>query len=295
MAGFPSKVFDMDKKLWEFGKLAIEYALGDVFTENDPKDIQGKLEASRKGKEWLKQFIDYLETDEVGGWRMRRFVDFTESYWLEDLSNPLGIIKGTAQILVDENEKAAVKSEIAGFIIDEVDRLDIKVRDLLNHSRPKPPSLQPLDINQILEERIHFWESQKQVSNPITVKRNYQAGLPPLLLDREQIMQVVLNLLINCCEAMPGGGLITISTALVRRTGSPGKGSHVQVQIEDTGTGIQPSDYHQIFDPFFTTKKEGTGLGLATVNRTIENHKAKISVTSGTDRGTRFTLLFPTT
>jgi len=93
LRGFDTKIYEMDKRLWEFGKLANEMGLADVFKDNEPGAIQAKLEQTDKGKEWFKQFMDYLETDDVGGWRMRRMVDFTEPYWLEDPSTPLGIIK----------------------------------------------------------------------------------------------------------------------------------------------------------------------------------------------------------
>ena len=212
-----------------------------------------------------------------------------------EIKNPLGIIKGSAQILVDETESADVKLEVVDFIIDEVNRLDIKVRDLLNHSRPKPPNLGNVDINELLEERIHFWESQKNAGERITIHRQYHEDLPPLQLDEEQIRQVILNLLINCCEAMPDGGTITVKTGFdpPQKDCRPGNRGGVFVEFEDTGMGIRREDLGRIFDPFFTTKKEGTGLGLSTVNRIIENHKGKIRVESQIGAGTRFTLHFP--
>jgi pyruvate,water dikinase len=118
MAGFPNKVYDMDKKLWEFGKLATDSGLADVFKNNEPEAIQAKLEQSDKGKDWLKQFIHYLETDDVGGWRMRRFVDFTEPYWLEDPSTPLGLVRnhilqGMDYSLDDKRKELVKKREKA--------------------------------------------------------------------------------------------------------------------------------------------------------------------------------------
>ena len=213
-----------------------------------------------------------------------------------EIKNPLGIIKGSAQILIDETEDSDVKSEVVDFIIDEVNRLDIKVRDLLNHSRPRPPNLKKTNINETLEERIHFWESQKDLGNQIKIKRKYTQDLPDILVDGEQIRQVILNLLINCNEAMPGGGMITVATGFESQKEDPENSrdsGNVLVEFEDTGIGIRKEDLGRIFDPFFTTKKEGTGLGLSTVNRIIGNHKGKISVESEIGKGTRFTLHFP--
>lgn len=91
--GFDNKVYEMERKLWEFGQMAIEMKLKSVFEEHEPEEIVRRLKESEKGKEWMKKFMEYLETDEVGGWRMRRAHDLTEPYWLEDPATPIGIIK----------------------------------------------------------------------------------------------------------------------------------------------------------------------------------------------------------
>jgi phosphohistidine swiveling domain-containing protein len=91
--GFPNKVYEMDKEMWKFGKLAAELELETLFKENDPPAILNKLQQTEKGKEWFKRFMSYMETDEVGGWRMRRFSDFNEPYWLEDPATPIGLVK----------------------------------------------------------------------------------------------------------------------------------------------------------------------------------------------------------
>lgn len=93
MRGFDNKVYQMDKKLWEFGQLAIEMKLANIFKENKPPAILTKLKQSEKGKEWLQQFMDYMTTDDIGGWRMQHFTDFNEPYWLEDPATPIGLVK----------------------------------------------------------------------------------------------------------------------------------------------------------------------------------------------------------
>ncbi|MCP4401980.1 MAG: HAMP domain-containing protein, partial [bacterium] len=129
-----------------------------------------------------------------------------------EIKNPLGIIKASAQILVDEHEKNDVKIEVGGYIIEEVNRLDAKVRELLNHARPQPPALQETDINEVLEKSIRFFESQKLEEKQIRIIRKFSPALPALPLDREQVRQVVLNLMINACEALPDGGEIRVAT-----------------------------------------------------------------------------------
>jgi pyruvate,water dikinase len=93
LMGFDNKVYQMDKKLWDFGQLAKQLRIDGIFKENEPEQITAKLNESAKGKEWFKQLMSYLETDEVGGWRMRRMNELTEPYWLEDPSTPIGVIK----------------------------------------------------------------------------------------------------------------------------------------------------------------------------------------------------------
>lgn len=213
-----------------------------------------------------------------------------------EIKNPLGIIKGTAQILVDETEDPAVKLEVAGFIVEEVNRLNTKVHDLLSYSRPRPPDFQKVDINEILEETVRFWEYQKYPEKQISIIKTFNQKMPVLLIDREQIRQVILNLLINCCEAMPDGGNIAVTTDFESQQKDHNNSRNmdgVRVEFEDTGIGIQDKDLSRIFDPFFTTKKEGTGLRLATVNRIVENHKGRISVESKFREGAKFTLHFP--
>jgi pyruvate,water dikinase len=116
--GFPNKVYDMDRDMWQFGKLAVEMGLEDLFRENEPPSILTKLQETEKGKEWFGKFIHYMETDEVGGWRMRRFSDFNEPYWLEDPATPIGlvkdhVVKGTTYDLEATRAELADKREAA--------------------------------------------------------------------------------------------------------------------------------------------------------------------------------------
>lgn len=93
MAGFSNKIYEMDKEIWKFGRLAKEMGLESLFKENGPKTIVAKLQQFKEGKEWFKKLINYLESDDIGGWRMVRATDLTEPYWLEDPSIPISLIK----------------------------------------------------------------------------------------------------------------------------------------------------------------------------------------------------------
>ena len=93
LRGFDNKAYEMDRKLWEFGQLAKDMGVADIFENSASGSCVPKLRQSAKGKEWLKQFMTYLETDDVGGWRMRRMNDLTEPYWLEDPETPISVIR----------------------------------------------------------------------------------------------------------------------------------------------------------------------------------------------------------
>lgn len=133
LRGFPNKVYDMDKDLWDFGQLATSMGLGDMFKGNEPEAIVSKLEETDKGKDWFKKFMDYLETDEVGGWRMRRANDFTEPYWLEDPATPIGLVKdyverGTSYDLEATRAELSTKREEA--IAEFTSRVPADEKDL---------------------------------------------------------------------------------------------------------------------------------------------------------------------
>jgi two-component system NtrC family sensor kinase len=169
--------------------------------------------------------------------------------------------------------------------------------------------LQEVNINKVLEERIQFWESQKVGEQKVKIIREFNINIPALLLDKEQLRQVILNMILNACEAMPDGGQIKITTNLdsrkdTNRSGEKGDrensnkfldNDYVKIEFEDTGIGIAKKDLHEIFDPFFTTKINGTGIGLSTVSRIIEKHKGMIKVESKEGQGTKFVVLFPLT
>ena len=258
----------------------------------------------RENKEELKRTYHQLMQKE----KMAALGELTARI-AHEIKNPLGIIKGSAQILVDETEETEVKTEVGGFIIEEVNRLDLKVRDLLNHAKPKPLSLEEIDLNRILEERIQFWESQKFKGKKIRIIRKYNKSIPLLFLDKEQIRQVILNMIINSYEAMPESGEITVTTdwnSLVSRQGFDNEGGgekpgifqnngYVLLTFQDTGTGISEKNLPKIFDPFFTTKENGSGLGLSTVHRIIENHRGRIEVESSSGEGSTFKIFFPLT
>lgn len=299
----PIKKFSNSLKMVAAGDLEKEIRIDttDEFSTL-AKSFNQMARSLRKSKEELRKAYQRLVQKEM----MAALGELTARI-AHEIKNPLGIIKGSAQILVDETESPEVKVEVGGYIVEEVNRLNNKVLDLLNYARPNPPALQEVDINKVLAERIQFWESQKIDEHKIKIIRNFNSNIPALILDKEQLRQVILNMIINACEAMPDGGQITITTNLNFRNdnnrswekGDRKNGNsfldngYAKIEFEDTGMGIAQKNLQKIFDPFFTTKKNGTGIGLSTVSRIIENHKGMIKVESKEGKGTKFVVLFP--
>jgi two-component system, NtrC family, sensor histidine kinase HydH len=207
-----------------------------------------------------------------------------------EIRNPLGVIKGSAEIL---NQKLAssdaLSQELAGYIYTEVNRLSALVTRFLDFARPSRLELHTIDLPALLDRAMKN-VTEQLTTDKIRVTRDYSPGLPEIMVDEQLCDQVFTNLLSNACEAMGDqGGELTIRI-FPRDSGFR---REVIVEIEDTGPGI-PSDLReQIFNPFFTTKKTGVGLGLAIVTKIVDAHGGTVRVRSEPGRGSCFQIAFP--
>ena len=199
-----------------------------------------------------------------------------------EIRNPLGSIKGAAQVLRSEAESAEQRN-LLDVITEEVDRLNRVVTQFLDYARPYQPELQPRSINAVIEKVLTVIEANS-ISSRIDIQWELHPHLPPVPMDQEQIHQVILNIVINAIEAMPDGGTLTVRTFRI----DSATGDAVGISIRDTGQGIRRETLKQIFTPFFTTKERGVGLGLAVCQRIIRNHGGRIRVKSIPGKGTIF-------
>ena len=208
-----------------------------------------------------------------------------------EIRNPLGGIRGAAQLLRRSLDRNSSLTDYTDIMIREVDRVDRLIEQLLDLSRPAQLDLQPLNIHQILED-VLLLQSQAAEHQRIAVRKRFDPSLPPIRGDRAQLTQVFLNLIKNALQAMPGTGTLTITTRVetdfhIRRRRA-GRSKFIWVDLEDQGTGIKEEDLPHIFSPFFTTKNSGIGLGLATCYRIIKEHGGLIRVESVPGQGTIF-------
>jgi signal transduction histidine kinase len=199
-----------------------------------------------------------------------------------EIRNPLGIIRTSTEVVRLKSHLGPEEDRLLSFVLDEVRRIDRLVADILDYARPSHRTREKVDLHDIVGragEALAITMSEKNVG------LDRIGGDVPLIVegDRDQLYQVILNLLLNAVDAMPEGGRIAISGET--------KAGMLHLSIADTGSGIEPEAIERIFDPFFTTKARGTGLGLAKVQAIMANHGGTVSVTSS-PMGTTFLLSF---
>jgi len=206
-----------------------------------------------------------------------------------EIRNPLVAIKTLTQLLPERLDDEEFRNQFLQIASGEVDRISSLVTELLDFARPSDPKLEMEDINTILDGMILLisTETKKQQINII---KDYAPNLPPIQIDREQIKQVFLNILLNAIEATRENGKIDVKT---RSFIKPGGEPYVQIEFTDTGCGIPEEYLEDIFNPFFTTKNTGSGLGLSISNQIIQDHRGYIDVDSHQHKGSSFFINLP--
>ncbi len=207
-----------------------------------------------------------------------------------EIRNPLGVIKGSAEMLTQKLEASdELSRELAGYISTEVNRLSALVTEFLDFARPLHAQLQPANLTAILDRALDVVAARWK-GKPVQVERHYEVDLPLVPLDESLCEQAFLNLVHNAYEAMEAdGGNLRVEVRRVAQNDRDG----VQVVLADTGPGVPEKLREEIFNPFVTTKKTGVGLGLSIVSKIVDGHQGSIRVESGPEGGAVFTLFFP--
>jgi two-component system nitrogen regulation sensor histidine kinase GlnL len=208
-----------------------------------------------------------------------------------EVKNPLGGIKGAAQLLKRDLPQVPEAHPYADVIVREADRLNLLIEQLLDLCRPVRLRLAPVNVHELLDD-VLLLEQAAPHGATVAIKKRYDPSLPPVAGDRDQLTQVFLNLTRNALEALDGRGHLTVTTRMetdfhVREQGRE-RGSFIWVDIEDDGPGILADLLPHIFSPFFTTKNNGTGLGLATCYRIVREHGGLIRVDNRIGAGATF-------
>jgi signal transduction histidine kinase len=217
-----------------------------------------------------------------------------------NFNNILTAILGYAELLLEFSNLDDVSRQKVQNIELSARKAAVMIRQMLRFARRETHEVLPLNLDDAVNDTVKLFEGA--LNKNIRLSVNLDVHTYIVNGDPNQIEQVIMNLLVNAKDAMPDGGLITISTRLTSVKGDmlniptyimPGR--YVNLSISDTGTGIPDEILNKIFDPFFTTKEKGkgTGLGLATVYGIVKDHKGYIDVQSDIGKGTTFDIYFP--
>lgn len=208
-----------------------------------------------------------------------------------DLRKPLTSIRGGLQILKQRYPEIG-SSEFLSSTEEEIHRMNELVRELVDFSNPNKYETQKLDLRQVIQRAIELVTPDLQ-KRKIKVASSFDEAPWQIIINKNQILEVFLNLFINAVDAMPNGGSLTIKGLIERPEHK--KVDYLAVLVTDTGVGIKKEHLARIFDRYYTTKPEGTGLGLAVVERVMSAHGGTLAVESKEGQGTTFKLYFPYT
>jgi two-component system NtrC family sensor kinase len=203
-----------------------------------------------------------------------------------EINNPMAIIRGNTELLQMAIAPESSSREEVDIIARQVGRVEQIVASLLHFARQKRKSLGKADLNRVLDEILGQLGHQIPLTG-IAIRKEYAPELPQIDGDTDQLRQVFVNLVLNAVQAMPCGGVLTITTEV------SGHADACVVTVTDTGKGIEPENITQLFNPFFTTKTSGTGLGLSVSYGIVKDHNGSISVESDPARGTTFLVTLP--
>ncbi len=192
-----------------------------------------------------------------------------------EIRNPLAAISGSIELLQQTASSDETNRELMAIVLREVSRLNELVTGMLDFARPARPQLQPVELAQTVAELLRVLENDKDLNGARAELR----PTDPVWVDADpgQLRQVLWNLVRNAAQASPTGAPIMIS---LEQESNP---DAVRLEIRDFGSGIPPEMKSRIFEPFFSTKQGGTGLGLATVHRIVEEHRGHISLETPPD------------
>lgn len=203
-----------------------------------------------------------------------------------EIRNPLGAVVAASRMLSSEAPQARSydRERLAGVVADEARRLSRILGDFLVFARPQPPSPQPHSMNGLVGELVESLRLD-DLAQGKRIHLRLGTETSPCDMDRDQLKQVLWNLLRNALEAVPAGGAVAIETAAA--------GEMETVEVTDDGPGIPPECQVRLFEPFYTTKKGGSGLGLASAHRIVTAHGGTIAISSRPGEGTRVRVTLP--
>ncbi|MFS0779344.1 ATP-binding protein [Neobacillus sp. 3P2-tot-E-2] len=199
-----------------------------------------------------------------------------------EIRNPLSALKGFTQLQQERNPNS---NDFYPIMIQEIDRINSIVNDLMYLGKPKEIKFDKANIEEIIAYTLSITQQQAE-RHSVTIETKIAGPLPPLDCDSLQLKQVFINLIKNAIESMQNGGRITINVMVL-------DGKMMNISIQDEGCGIAKDSIPNLGEPFFTTKTDGTGLGLLVSNQIIQDHQGEITIKSSVGKGTMVNVIVP--
>ena len=212
-----------------------------------------------------------------------------------EIKNPLTSLLTFSRHLARRFEDPDFRQKFLSVVPRELERINTIVERLLELARPARLTFKPLRLPALLERVLELYGDRLEAQS-ISVVRDWRRDVPVVWVDQEALYRALVNLVANALDAMPRGGRLTLRVAWsdAETLASARAGTRrVAVEVEDSGTGIEPADLDRIFNPFFSTKEGGTGLGLALTQKIVEDHGGSIDVRSGLGAGALFRIVLP--
>ena len=212
-----------------------------------------------------------------------------------EVKNPLGGIKGAAQLLERELSAGDELREYTGVMIREAERIDRIIRELLDLASPRGLKLSPVNLHKVLGD-IMLLQRHSIGSREISFTKHFDPSIPDFMADEEMITRLFLNLIRNALDAMGESGRLTVTSRVLadyRMAQNDRRSRMVAIEVCDDGPGIPEEDLENIWTPFFSMKSGGTGLGLTICHKIVAEHRGMIKVESDLGHGTKFTVLLP--
>jgi two-component system, NtrC family, sensor histidine kinase PilS len=218
-----------------------------------------------------------------------------------EIRNPLASISGSIQLLRSELVLDASNQRLMEIVAREIERLNAIITDFLAYARPRPLQYAEVDIQKLIAGTLDLLCNGLPDGSAVTIRTEFAPDVPTQTVDPQGLQQVIWNLCLNAVEAMQYQGTLTIRTAMQALLTQPYPAhpepptatQELIIDVVDTGPGMPPEVKERIFEPFFSTKDGGTGLGLATVDRIIYNHKGRVEIDSELGHGTTIRIHLP--
>ncbi|WHY01628.1 ATP-binding protein [Neobacillus sp. DY30] len=199
-----------------------------------------------------------------------------------EIRNPLSSLKGFTQL---QQERYPNTNDFYPIMIQEIDRINSIVEDLMTLGKPKEIKFSKVSIEEIIAYTLSITQQQAE-KHVVSVETTIAGPLPPIDCDSKQLKQVFINLIKNAIESMPMGGKIKVNVKVL-------DGTKMDISIQDEGCGIDEESIPNLGEPFFTTKTDGTGLGLMVSNQIVQDHHGNISIKSSPGKGTMVNVTLP--